>query len=247
MFEQSIVQQQRTKPWTFGVSMTFEAAVVGALMMLSVLQVQRLDMVKLPPILPPIPRLPDAVTLVPVPHGARGFGMLPAAARALVAPTSIPHAIAKIEDVGSSAPEIGTIEGTASPDGVPYGNALTAMQTSTMPTPKAPTPQVRAAAAEPNKAPVRVSLGVMEAMLIHRVIPPYPPIAKTMGIQGKVRLQGIIGKDGHIQALQVIDGHPLLVRAAVDAVKQWVYRPTLLSGEPVEVSAPIEVNFVLAR
>ena len=56
---------------------------------------------------------------------------------------------------------------------------------------------------------------------------------------------GIIGKDGVIQNLQVIDGHPLLVKAAVDAVKQWLYRPTTLNGRPVDVMAPIEVNFVL--
>jgi protein TonB len=66
-------------------------------------------------------------------------------------------------------------------------------------------------------------------------------------ISGTVRLTGIIGKDGVIQQLQVIDGPPLLVQAAVDAVRQWVYRPTLLSSKPVEVIAPIDVIFTLSR
>jgi protein TonB len=62
-----------------------------------------------------------------------------------------------------------------------------------------------------------------------------------------VHLTGIIGKDGLIQQLQVIDGPPMLVQAAVDAVRQWVYRPTLLSNKPVEVIAPINVNFTLSQ
>lgn len=62
-----------------------------------------------------------------------------------------------------------------------------------------------------------------------------------------MRLVGVIAADGTIQQLQVIEGHPLLVKAAVDAVKQWIYRPTMLNGDPVEVIAPIDVNFTLAQ
>ncbi len=84
-----------------------------------------------------------------------------------------------------------------------------------------------------------------DAMIVKRVMPLYPPLAKASRVSGKVHLMGIIGKDGTIQNLQVIDGHPLLMKAAVDAVKQWIYRPTTLNGDPVDVIAPIEVNFVL--
>ena len=82
-------------------------------------------------------------------------------------------------------------------------------------------------------------------MLIRKVLPVYPALAKQMRLSGEVRLQGIIGRDGTIQKLEVISGHPLLVGAAIDAVKQWVYRPTTLNGEAVEVIAPIQVRFVL--
>jgi protein TonB len=80
---------------------------------------------------------------------------------------------------------------------------------------------------------------------IYRVEPVYPPLAITTRTEGTVRLVGILGTDGRIRSLQVLAGHPLLVKAAMDAVRQWVYAPTLLNGEPVEVQAPIEVRFVL--
>ena len=83
------------------------------------------------------------------------------------------------------------------------------------------------------------------AKLVKQVIPVYPQLARTARVSGTVQLLGTISKDGAIRNLQVISGHPLLVRAALDAVQQWVYRPTLLSGEPVEVIAPIEVRFIL--
>ena len=77
--------------------------------------------------------------------------------------------------------------------------------------------------------------------------PTYPPLAKQARIQGTVRFTAIIGKDGTIQNLQLVSGHPLLVPAAQDAVKQWVYKPTLLNGEPVEVITQIDVNFTLSQ
>jgi protein TonB len=95
--------------------------------------------------------------------------------------------------------------------------------------------------------PIRVSQGVQMAKLLKQVIPVYPPMAKTAHISGTVHLLGIIAKDGSIRNLQVISGHPWLARAAVDAVSQWIYRPTLLSGEAVEVICPIDVNFTLSQ
>ncbi|HLW75540.1 MAG TPA: energy transducer TonB [Bryobacteraceae bacterium] len=96
-------------------------------------------------------------------------------------------------------------------------------------------------------APQRVSKGVQDAKLIHQVIPAYPPLAKAAHVSGTVKLAGVIAKDGTVERLDVISGSPLLVRAAVDAVKQWIYRPTLLSGEPVEVITEIDVNFTLSQ
>jgi protein TonB len=88
---------------------------------------------------------------------------------------------------------------------------------------------------------------VQSAKLIRGPKPVYPPLAKQARIQGTVRLNAIIGKDGTIQNLTAASGHPLLVPAAMDAVKQWLYQPTLLNGEPVEVVTVIDVNFTLSQ
>jgi len=85
------------------------------------------------------------------------------------------------------------------------------------------------------------------AKLVKQVIPVYPPMARSARISGVVHLVGIIAKDGTIRNLQLIAGHPLLSRAALDAVSQWIYKPTLLSGEPVEVICPIDVTFTLGQ
>ena len=95
--------------------------------------------------------------------------------------------------------------------------------------------------------PMRVSRGVQMAKLVKQIVPIYPPLAKNARISGVVHLVGIIAKDGTIRNLQLISGHPLLARAAMEAVAQWVYKPTLLSGEPVEVICPIDVNFTLSQ
>ncbi|HYB61032.1 MAG TPA: energy transducer TonB [Methylomirabilota bacterium] len=90
--------------------------------------------------------------------------------------------------------------------------------------------------------------GMVEAAkLISRPEPIYPDLARQAGIQGDVVLHAIIGTDGRILELRVVTGSPLLVRAAVDAVQQWRYRPTLLDGEPVEVETTITVTFILGR
>jgi len=87
----------------------------------------------------------------------------------------------------------------------------------------------------------------MEAKLVKRVMPVYPPLARQARISGIVRLEGIISRSGQVINLQVVSGHPLLIPAAVEAVRQWMYHPTLLNGEPVEVIAPIQVNFTLSQ
>jgi len=94
-------------------------------------------------------------------------------------------------------------------------------------------------------APPRRISAVQPARVIHRVEPIYPAIARQARISGTVELTGVIGPDGRIRELRLVKGHPLLGSAALDAVRQWVYEPTLLNGEPVEVIAPITVTFRL--
>jgi protein TonB len=88
---------------------------------------------------------------------------------------------------------------------------------------------------------------VQSAKLLKQVVPMYPQPARQLRISGTVHLLGIIAKDGTIQKLQVLSGHPMLRQAALDAVSLWVYRPTILNGQPVEVEAPIDVIFTLSR
>ena len=94
---------------------------------------------------------------------------------------------------------------------------------------------------------IRVGGNVQQSMLVEKVRPAYPPEAKQARIQGLVRFTAIIGRDGHMQSLTVDSGHPLLVDSAMEAVKQWVYKPTLLNGEPVEVMTTIDVNYTLSQ
>ena len=94
-------------------------------------------------------------------------------------------------------------------------------------------------------SPLSKSEGVMEAMLVHRVQPEYPALARAAHVSGTVQLRAIIARDGTVRELQVMSGNPLLVQAARVAVLKWRYRPTLLNGEPVEVETYITANFVL--
>jgi TonB family protein len=94
---------------------------------------------------------------------------------------------------------------------------------------------------------IRVGGNVMQTKLVHQPKPIYPLHAKQSGVSGVVRLNAIIGKDGTIQNLTVASGNPELAQAAMEAVKEWVYVPTLLSGKPVEVVTQIDVNFTLSQ
>ncbi len=111
----------------------------------------------------------------------------------------------------------------------------------------APPPKPLADTPKTPSAPITVGGDVQMAKLIRKVIPEYPPIARSARISGVVRLIGTIGKDGTIRDLQLVSGHPMLARAALEAVRQWVYKPTLLNGMPVDVIAPIEVNFTFSQ
>jgi periplasmic protein TonB len=94
---------------------------------------------------------------------------------------------------------------------------------------------------------IRVAARVVEANLIHDVTPTYPPEAGRERIEGTVVLLAVIGKDGSVQDVRVESGLPILAQAAIDAVKQWRYKPYLFNGEPVEVDSRITINFTLSR
>jgi tetratricopeptide (TPR) repeat protein len=115
------------------------------------------------------------------------------------------------------------------------------------PPPPPPPPAASGVASSQTPTRIRVSGNVQAANLINQVEPVYPPLAVQARISGNVRFTAIIGKDGSILNLQLLSGHPLLVAAAQEAVKKYVYRPTLLNGNPVEVITQIDVNFTLSN
>jgi len=106
-------------------------------------------------------------------------------------------------------------------------------------------PSADASGAPPQR--IRVGGGVQQTKLISQPHPTYPLEAKQAHIQGVVQLSATIAKDGTVRNPEVISGHPMLVQAALDAVRQWVYQPTLLNGQPVEVVTQIDVSFTLAQ
>jgi len=158
---------------------------------------------------------------------------------ALRTPTKIPQKIQMIkeDEAPPSMASAGVVGGV--PGGIPggqMGGVIGGIISSTpVAVPKVATPQR-----------VRVSQGVSSGLLIRKVQPNYPPLARQARIAGTVVLHAVISKDGSIENLTLVSGHPMLAPAAIDAVKQWKYKPYLLNGEPVEVDTEVQVNFTLS-
>jgi periplasmic protein TonB len=156
-------------------------------------------------------------------------------------PRSIPGHFPQPEPIALSDPEPlegGLVSGTRPPilgDGLVAANLL----------PPPPPPPPAQPVVKTPESPVVITSELLAGKLIHKVVPVYPALARQARVAGTVRLQGVVSKDGTIRNLQVLSGHPLLIAAAMDAVRQWLYRPTVLNGQPVEVIAPIDVIFTL--
>ncbi len=150
----------------------------------------------------------------------------------------------------SSAPVVLSDAGPATTDNIGLGPTVLVAIGSPFPVlgPVA-VASVRTAPVAPKtpEKPQRVGGDVQAAKLIHKVVPLYPSIALHAHVSGTVQLTGVIAKNGTIEHLELISGNPLLVPAAIAAVKQWIYSPTFLNGEPVEVIAPIDVIFRLSQ
>lgn len=253
MFEQTFVDGtgKTNKGWTVILSFVVQILAVGVLVLIPLIYTDTLPKATLtsflvaPPPPPPPPPPPQPVAQVKVVKVApRQFD-----AGRLMAPKSIPKDIAMIkeEDLPPPSASAGVVGGV--PGGVPGGAAggVIGGIIGSVPTaaPPPPPPPVKAEVKQVQR--IRVGGNVQAANLIRKVTPQYPPLAKQARVQGTVKFQAIIGKDGTIQNLQLMSGHPLLVPAATDAVKQWLYKPTMLNGEPVEVVTQIDVNFTLSQ
>ena len=248
MFEDALMEYRvkDTSRWSVVLSTVLQLVLVGVMLLIPLLNYYELpatDFVSFltaPPPPPPPPPPPAAVVIKAVP---KEFDT-----GALTQPVAIPDQVAIIEeDIAAPSAGIAGVVG-----GVPggsvggavggvLGSIISSAPTAAPPPP--PPPPVK------KKAPpkrIRVGGNVAKARLTRQVRPQYPPLARQARIQGTVKLSAIIAKDGSIQKLEVMSGHPLLVPAALSAVKQWRYRPTLLNGEAVEVLTNIDVNFTLS-
>jgi protein TonB len=166
----------------------------------------------------------------------------------LVQPVAIPEDIAIIEEDMAPPPSAGIAGVVGGVPGGGIGGSLGGVIggiISNTPVVAPPPPPVKKKPPPPPKR-IRVGGSVQRANLIRQVRPVYPPLARQARIQGTVKLTAIIAKNGTIEKLEVMGGHPLLIPAALSAVKQWRYKPTLLNGQPVEVVTQVDVNFTLS-
>lgn len=247
MFEQSILAgaAKTRRAWTVPVCFAGELAAAGLMALMPLVFFEGLPQGRLaPPVLtvPGVyhPPVPPHVQLV-------GTGSEPVG-HALVAPANPPLGVHLGPDRPLGPPDLAPrCTGFCVPGSLGPSDAVLSARTALPIAPvERPVEPVRTVVKPAAIAPIRVSDGVQEAMLIHRVIPVYPRLAIPLRISGAVHLAAIIGADGRIRELQVLRGHPLLVPAAVDAVREWVYRPTMLNGVPVEVMTDITVTFSLS-
>jgi protein TonB len=221
------------------ISFTLESLVVGGLLLMPILYVQGLPHAQWVGALV-LPAPPPA----PPPTGMRAQPARPSASELtsdgrIIVPSEIPDHVAQITDASAPAPvdisQLGVQGGTGDRMTRSTVFGSTGSELSTI---VPPPPQVAA-------KPLRISQ-VMEGYIIHRVQPEYPSLARQVHIQGSVVLRALISREGKIENLQVISGHPMLAPAAIEAVRQWRYRPYYLNNEPVEVETQVTVNFTLA-
>jgi protein TonB len=236
MFEDSLMEsggkiRTQTK-WTTPISFIVQIALIGFLILLPLIYTEALPsrllntMVVAPPP-PPPPPPPPAPTVKTVPHVSQVVN------GELRTPSKIPKKINMAEEHETPPPSTGVVGGVVG--GVPGGTAggiIGGLVQSTAPPPKVAAPQK-----------VRISQGVLEGNKTRDVQPVYPQMAKVAHVQGDVVLRAVISKSGSIENLQVVSGHPMLMQAALDAVRQWRYKPYALNGEPVEVETVITVKF----
>ena len=244
MFEDSLIESGGRRGGKRGattvLSFVLQAILLGILILIPLIYTEALPKQQLmtflvaPPPPPPPPPPPAAAVIKVVKQIVSEINN-----GQLRTPTKIPEKVQMIKE--EEAPPVSGIGGVVGgvPGGIPggqMGGVIGGIISSTpVAVPKVATPQR-----------VRVSQGVSQGLLVHQVKPAYPPLARQARIQGSVVLQAVIAKDGSIQGLKVVSGHPMLTPSAIDAVKQWRYKPYFLNGEPVEVETVVTVNFTLA-
>ena len=186
---------------------------------------------------------PPPPTKSPAPTHVRALKPFQSIGGKVYVPVSIPPQAVMIDDPPLDSQTTGAEDGVR---GFDVGTAALGLFRPMVTLPRAPEPAVAVPTVKASPPPTRIHASALQmARLLHRVEPVYPPLARQTRISGTVELTGVIATDGRVRELRVVSGHPFLAAAALEAVRQWVYEPTLLNGEPVEVIAPITVNFRL--
>jgi len=245
LLDSSAAQRKRRTLPTL-ISFVLQLSLIGLLLLLPLWftdvlpKEQLLVFLEAPP--PPPPPPPPAASTPPTPKVVKVTSNI--ANGRLRTPSRIPAKVQMIKEDEAPPPLVtagGVVGGV--PGGIP-GSQLDGVIGGILSSSSRPVAVPRLSPPPPPALQrVRISPGVTKGLLIFRVEPTYPPLAQQARIQGVVVLTAIIDKGGNIQHLQVVSGHPLLVPAAIEAVKQWRYKPFLLSGQPVEVETTVTVSF----
>ena len=246
MFEDSLFESsgrlKTKKKFTVFASFLLQCTIIGIMILIPLIYTEALPKRELltflmapppPPPPPPPPALAPKVIVRP---------KVAPPPQEMVQPKAIPKQVARI--VEEPPPPPGPVGGVVGGTGGIAGGTGTLLQgiIAAAPPPPPPPPPVE-------KVPERIRVGgnVQSAKLADQPKPVYPPLARQARIQGTVRLEAVISKEGTIENLTVVSGHPLLIQAALDAVKRWRYQPTMLNGVPVEVVTTVDVNFTLGN
>lgn len=249
-------ERRTTRSWTWMAGMSIEASLIGLAILIPLLRPEALPHARWQPswFMPLVPvGPPRGPAPAPRPSGRVARPIVPFDPAKLVAPSTVPDRVAQVVEEVGGPPTLGG-DGTAGnslPNGIETGvpGGLEHGSRTVLPPPPAERAEPRQPETAATAEPQRIRLGgvVLEGKLVRKVMPVYPALARAARISGVVRLIGIVGTDGSIRKLEVVSGHPLLVDAAIGAVRQWGYRPTMLNGVPVEVVAPIDVTFRLSQ
>jgi periplasmic protein TonB len=240
LVESSVIPKRTNKSWTVIISAVVQGLILFVLVLIPLIYTEALPKQLLTTFLvapapPPPPPPPAAAVQRIVKPVARLIQQ-----GKMMAPTVIPKKVEMIkeEEMPPDVGAVGVVGGV--PGGVPGGQAGGVLGGIIGGTGGGPPPPPK-----PAQQRIRVGGNVQAAKMIRQVQPLYPQIAKTAHVSGTVILHAVISKDGSVQELTYISGPPLLMKAAMDAVREWRYQPTLLNGEPVEVDTTISVIFTL--
>ena len=253
MFGQSItVEMERShRGWAMLASLAGQTMAIGVAVLLPLIFPDSLSPVRLTGYLaePPPPPPPPFNAVRIVEAVIERAAQTQIFAGRLFEPAAVPDKPATIiDEAPPAASTFGVPGGIGVPGGVDGGVLHSLLAETVARAIHLAAPPAQAVQETAPAPPPRIKVGglVQQGKILHQPMPVYPPLARAARVQGTVRLEGILGKDGRVRELRVISGHPLLAPAALEAVRQWIYKPTFLNGEPVEVVAPIDVNFTLS-